>query len=224
MLPPSAAGVGKGGAAVSTKPLGGAAPSLTKPRRKPGERRKPGAPDFKPAAVSCFVGTAAACTQRMQRPARPSTRAEVSRLLFNACSAAGPPRSACKWCGSTACAHCQCDGYVGCMHDAKTPCTRARYKRRLVCNPCEKHKLNHAKKVYNCTPKQLEKIAAKLQREAAQSNGSGRCVPNSRKPKVRTPAPRLRLNAPASVADRAPGAPFPLAVLEETTCPLNTSG
>ena len=86
----------------------------------------------------------------------------------------GPRRSTCRWYASTTCTHCHCDGYEGCDHAPGKMCSRARYKRRLVCNPCEKHKLNHAKRTYNCTPQQLEHMSARLQRACAQGTALGR--------------------------------------------------
>ena len=53
----------------------------------------------------------------------------------------GPRPSQCMWCVGTACTHCRCQGFPGCNHKAGTMCERPRYGRRLVCNPCEKHKL-----------------------------------------------------------------------------------
>lgn len=119
-----------------------------------------------PGSLHRGLAPAEACTFVTAHPStvRPSRRKP------------GPRRSACKWCGSSSCTHCQCDGYAGCTHGAKQQCPRSRYKRRLVCNPCEKHKLDHARKVYNCTPKQLETFATNLQRAAR-----GSCfVPNKR--------------------------------------------
>ena len=52
----------------------------------------------------------------------------------------GPRPTACPWCSSTSCTHCRCTGSGLCDH-GEHQCERDRYKRRLVCNPCEKHKL-----------------------------------------------------------------------------------
>lgn len=53
----------------------------------------------------------------------------------------------CPWCRKSKCSHCRCSGFAGCTHARGVPCERVRYGRRLVCNPCEKHKLIHSKKV-----------------------------------------------------------------------------
>lgn len=53
----------------------------------------------------------------------------------------GPRRTKCIWCGSTECTHCRCTGQTGCNHRKGEMCPNARYKRRLVCNSCEKNKL-----------------------------------------------------------------------------------
>ncbi|KAK8791977.1 hypothetical protein WA158_005354 [Blastocystis sp. Blastoise] len=61
----------------------------------------------------------------------------------------GPRPSACLWCGNTQCFHCQCPGYAKCDHPPGTQCIRQRYKRRLVCNPCEKAKLKNSQQQHN---------------------------------------------------------------------------
>ena len=53
----------------------------------------------------------------------------------------GPRPSQCMWCDGTACTCCRCAGFPGCSHAPGAMCERPRYGRRLVCNPCEKHKL-----------------------------------------------------------------------------------
>ena len=63
----------------------------------------------------------------------------------------GPRPNKCIWCNEIQCSHCQCPGYPKCDHRPGEPCLRQRwlflfgisnrYKRRLVCNPCEKNKL-----------------------------------------------------------------------------------
>ena len=65
----------------------------------------------------------------------------------------GPKPNKCKWCQEVQCSHCQCPGYSRCDHAKGEPCVRHRYaiilisskiyryKRRLVCNTCEKAKL-----------------------------------------------------------------------------------
>lgn len=53
----------------------------------------------------------------------------------------GPRPVPCRWCNKVNCNHCQCAGYGKCDHKQGEQCSRQRYKRRLVCNPCEKHKL-----------------------------------------------------------------------------------
>lgn len=58
----------------------------------------------------------------------------------------GPRPSDCPWCNTPNCNHCRCPGYPKCDHAPNTLCPRPRYKRRLVCNPCEKHKLTKSTK------------------------------------------------------------------------------
>lgn len=58
----------------------------------------------------------------------------------------GPRPSDCPWCNTPNCNHCRCPGYPKCDHAPNTLCSRPRYKRRLVCNPCEKHKLTKTTK------------------------------------------------------------------------------
>eukprot|EP00941_MAST-03F_sp_MAST-3F-sp1_P001423 g1423.t1 len=72
----------------------------------------------------------------------------------------GPIPKVCPWCGSTDCRHCHCPGYPDCPHEGGM-CSRPRYRRRLVCNPCEKHKCLWKRK--NTTP---EERAAEKQRKA----------------------------------------------------------
>lgn len=67
----------------------------------------------------------------------------------------GPRPSDCPFCNSNDCSHCRCSGFEKCDHMVGELCKRSRYKRRLVCNPCEKHKLR------NC-PKKDNKSNSKL--------------------------------------------------------------
>lgn len=53
----------------------------------------------------------------------------------------GPRPTACIWCQKTDCQHCRCTGQTGCNHKKGEICPNPRYKRRLVCNSCEKNKL-----------------------------------------------------------------------------------
>lgn len=55
----------------------------------------------------------------------------------------GPRLSACQWCGKVSCNHCRCTGQANCSHAPGEMCKNQRYKRRLVCNPCEKNKLKY---------------------------------------------------------------------------------
>lgn len=77
----------------------------------------------------------------------------------------GPRRSKCIWCGSTECNHCRCTGQTGCNHRKGEMCPNARYKRRLVCNSCEKNKL----KEKNHRP---ETTSGKRKRQRAASKAS----------------------------------------------------
>ena len=53
----------------------------------------------------------------------------------------GPRPTPCMWCNSTDCTHCRCTGQNGCGHKRGEMCPNPRFKRRLVCNSCEKVKL-----------------------------------------------------------------------------------
>ncbi|KAK8801917.1 hypothetical protein WA158_006312 [Blastocystis sp. Blastoise] len=57
----------------------------------------------------------------------------------------GPRPVPCPWCDQTKCNHCRCLGHANCSHKPGEMCTNERYKRRLVCNPCEKNKLRKQK-------------------------------------------------------------------------------
>lgn len=67
----------------------------------------------------------------------------------------GPQKHKCIWCQEIDCTHCQCTGCEGCDHHKGELCVRVRYnlfhiffiryKRRLVCNSCEKRKLEEYK-------------------------------------------------------------------------------
>lgn len=57
----------------------------------------------------------------------------------------GPRPVPCPWCDQTKCNHCRCLGHASCNHKPGEMCPNERYKRRLVCNPCEKNKLRKQK-------------------------------------------------------------------------------
>ena len=59
----------------------------------------------------------------------------------------GPRPTKCLWCGSTECTHCRCTGQIGCNHKKGEMCSNQRYKRRLVCNSCEKNKLREKQQI-----------------------------------------------------------------------------
>ena len=84
----------------------------------------------------------------------------------------GPRRSKCIWCGSTECNHCRCTGQSGCNHRKGEMCPNARYKRRLVCNSCEKNKL----KEKNHRP---DTTSSKRKRQRATSRVSKKRTPPS---------------------------------------------
>ena len=87
----------------------------------------------------------------------------------------GPRPTACIWCQSTDCQHCRCTGQMGCSHKKGEMCPNPRYKRRLVCNSCEKNKLREKQQsnVLQVTKKKRDKSSAKPnpKREAAKSTG-----------------------------------------------------
>ena len=72
----------------------------------------------------------------------------------------GPKARLCPWCGTNTCRHCHCQGYDGCSHAPGEPCDRERYKRRLVCNRCEKSKLNYHRKLQGL-PVKCKKVTKK---------------------------------------------------------------
>ena len=67
----------------------------------------------------------------------------------------GPRLSACQWCGKVTCNHCRCTGQSNCNHAPGEMCKNPRYKRRLVCNPCEKNKLKHRQMFQQTQEKKL---------------------------------------------------------------------
>lgn len=75
----------------------------------------------------------------------------------------GPRPTACIWCGSTECTHCRCSGQIGCNHKKGEMCQNARYKRRLVCNSCEKNKLREKRQnsISSSTKKKRVKAATR---------------------------------------------------------------
>lgn len=75
----------------------------------------------------------------------------------------GPRPTKCLWCGSTECTHCRCAGQNGCNHKKGEMCTNQRYKRRLVCNSCEKNKLREKQQmsVSTSTKRKRSKAAAR---------------------------------------------------------------
>ena len=79
----------------------------------------------------------------------------------------GPRPTACIWCGSTECTHCRCSGQIGCNHKKGEMCQNARYKRRLVCNSCEKNKLREKRQnsMSSSTKKKKAKTASKVTRK-----------------------------------------------------------
>ena len=60
----------------------------------------------------------------------------------------GRRKNKCRFCHSETCLHCQCKGgYSRCTHDKNEMCHRKRYRRRLVCNSCERNKLIHEREI-----------------------------------------------------------------------------
>ena len=85
----------------------------------------------------------------------------------------GPRPTACIWCQSTDCQHCRCTGQMGCNHKKGEMCPNPRYKRRLVCNSCEKNKLREKQQsnTLQVAKKKRDKPSAKPnpKRETAKS-------------------------------------------------------
>lgn len=87
----------------------------------------------------------------------------------------GPQKHKCIWCKEIDCTHCQCAGCEGCDHQKGELCMRIRYlcyfiflfryKRRLVCNSCEKRKLEESKRY------KLERERNKRRRMATRELG-----------------------------------------------------
>ena len=75
----------------------------------------------------------------------------------------GPRPTTCIWCQSTDCQHCRCTGQMGCSHKKGEMCPNPRYKRRLVCNSCEKNKLREKQRssVLQVVKKKRDKPSAK---------------------------------------------------------------
>ena len=69
----------------------------------------------------------------------------------------GPRLSACQWCGKVTCNHCRCTGQGNCTHAPGEMCKNPRYKRRLVCNPCEKNKLKQRQMYQQSQERKLSK-------------------------------------------------------------------
>ena len=59
----------------------------------------------------------------------------------------GHKATACPWCGYTSVRCCRCSGFSGCKHAPGEPCSKPRYRRRRLCNPCEKSRLQTIKKM-----------------------------------------------------------------------------
>ena len=95
----------------------------------------------------------------------------------------GPKPSKCPWCDESPCTHCHCGGYDGCSHAVGEMCSRSRYKRRLVCNPCEKHKLkaskNKKKKRHGCV-----RVPTSRKSKGRADDVSGR--PRKRRPRSKS--------------------------------------
>ncbi len=107
----------------------------------------------------------------------------------------GPRRTKCIWCGSTECNHCRCTGQSGCNHRKGEMCPNARYKRRLVCNSCEKNKLKEKSH-------RSETMADRRKRQKSQAkSGKKRAAP----PPVASPPPKQEV-APAKEVPAAPPA------------------
>lgn len=70
----------------------------------------------------------------------------------------GPRLSACQWCGKVSCNHCRCTGQANCTHAPGEMCKNSRYKRRLVCNPCEKNKLKSRQMYIQSMEKQGKQV------------------------------------------------------------------
>lgn len=79
----------------------------------------------------------------------------------------GPRPTRCMWCGSTECTHCRCTGQTGCNHKKGEMCPNQRYKRRLVCNSCEKNKLREKQQmsISSSSKRKRGKVAVKVSKK-----------------------------------------------------------
>ena len=79
----------------------------------------------------------------------------------------GPRPTTCIWCNETDCKHCRCMGQIGCNHKKGEMCPNPRYKRRLVCNSCEKNKLREKQQLsaLQSSKKKRSKSASKTSRK-----------------------------------------------------------
>ena len=79
----------------------------------------------------------------------------------------GPRPTTCIWCNETDCKHCRCMGQIGCNHKKGEMCPNPRYKRRLVCNSCEKNKLREKQQLsaLQSSKKKRPKSASKTSRK-----------------------------------------------------------
>lgn len=95
----------------------------------------------------------------------------------------GPRPTACMWCGSTECTHCRCSGQTGCNHKKGEMCPNPRYKRRLVCNSCEKNKLREKQQ---CNISSSRRKKAKNNARVSKKRENTKSVVSVRQPHVNT--------------------------------------
>ena len=105
----------------------------------------------------------------------------------------GPRPTACIWCGSTECTHCRCSGQIGCNHKKGEMCQNARYKRRLVCNSCEKNKLREKRQ--NSISSTAKKKKARATSKSTKKRELSKAVNNS-KQTATTDSPEKKEIAP----------------------------
>lgn len=102
----------------------------------------------------------------------------------------GPRPTACLWCNSTDCNHCRCTGQVGCGHKKGEMCPNPRYKRRLVCNSCEKNKLRE--KQQSNTSQAVKRKRARTVARAAQRRDNAKLSHTKEKTSGTTHQPSVK--------------------------------
>lgn len=102
----------------------------------------------------------------------------------------GPRPTACLWCNATDCNHCRCTGQVGCSHKKGEMCSNPRYKRRLVCNSCEKNKLRE--KQQSNASQAVKRKRARTASKSAQRRENAKVSHPKEKTNIVIPQPSIK--------------------------------